>query len=134
MNFKLPKMEKSFDIQINGVESKLLYNGKFVFLRPSLGAQSNIDVMHKRLNGDLITLKDNTFKFNEAVSYLRFALIEYPEWWKDSKFGHDLYDANVVIELYNKCMGFEEEFMSKLHSKDGEEIREGENKESKAEA
>jgi hypothetical protein len=36
---------------------------------------------------------------NEALSFLRFTLKGFPDWWKDSDFGGGIYDANVVRHL-----------------------------------
>ena len=36
--------------------------------------------------------------------------------------GMDLYDANVVVEIYNKCSSYEERYTKKLHKEDGEKI------------
>ena len=122
MSFQLPKMEFSFDVAVNGNQTNVAYTGTFIYKRPTIGDRSRIDVMNKRLNGDLLTLENETMLFNEAISHLRFTLIEYPEWWKAANLGMDLYDANVVVEIYNKCVDFEEVFMKRLHSKDGERI------------
>jgi hypothetical protein len=115
MKVKLPKMEHSFSINVNGRETGVVYVGDFLFVRPTLGDRSKIDVMHKRLNGDLTTLNNDTFKFNEAISYLRFSLKEFPTWWEDSGMGINLYDSNVVVEVYNKCVEYEADFLAKLH-------------------
>lgn len=121
-NFKLPNMEHSFQISVNGNDTGTTYTGDFTYKRPTVGDRSRIDVMNKRLNGDLLTLEPETVQFNEAVAYLRFTLTKFPDFWKDSNMGMDLYDSNVVVEVYNKCSKFEEEYLSKVHSKDGEGI------------
>ena len=110
-------MEHSFDINVNGKETGITYTGSFLYRRPTLGARSRIDVMNKKLNGDLTTLDENTYLFNEAISYLRFTLIEVPDFWRDADMGMNLYDSNVVVEVYNKCIEFESKFLEKLHGK-----------------
>lgn len=120
MQFKLPSMEKTFNIELNGSITGVTFAGQFTYKKPSLGAKSKIDVMHKSMNGDLRTLDDNTYLFNQAISYLRYSLISFPDWWKETSMGMELHDSNVVIEVYNKCIDFESEFLTKLHSKEGE--------------
>lgn len=110
----LPSMDFVFDIQVTGVESKINWVGKFVYKRPTLGARSRIDVMRTRLNGDLQNVDDEVRDYNDAVSYLRYTLADYPEWWSESQYGLDLYDGNVVSEIYNKCMEFENEWKKKV--------------------
>ena len=48
------------------------------------------------------------------LSWLRFGLIEYPDWWKDSNYGLELYDVNIISEIYNKCMKFEDDWKESL--------------------
>ena len=111
--FKLPPMELAFDIQVKGAETGLDWVGKFKYKRPSLGDRSRIDVMRTRLNGDLTMLDQETIDFNEAIAHLRHTLIDYPDWWKDSNMGLDLYDGNVVAEIFNRCMAYEIEWKKK---------------------
>jgi len=122
---RLPSMEYPFDIQVTGNETRDLFIGKFKYRRPSCGARSRIDAMRARLNNDLITLDQDTLDFNMAISHLRFTLDDYPEWWVASSYGMDLYDYNVVAELYNRCMAFEEEWKKKVYSGEGTTVAEG---------
>lgn len=131
MKYTLPKMNHNFDINVNGKETGVTFVGNFRYKRPSLGDRSRIEVMLRRLSGDLFTIDQNIQLFNEAVSHLKYTLEEFPDWWKESNFGLDLYDSNVVIEIYNECMSYEENFLKKLHSKGGDNL-ESENGESQA--
>lgn len=115
---KLPPMEHSFEIQVQGNESGINWVGKFKYKRPSLGARSRIDVMRTRLNGDLDGLSQEVRDFNEAIAHLRYTLEDFPDWWRDSAFGLDLYDGNVVSEIYNKIMDFEDEWKKKIFGGD----------------
>jgi len=112
----------NFEIQLIGDESRINWFGKFKYTRPNLGARSRIDVMRTRLDGDLDNLDYAVRDYNKAVSYLRYTLSEYPDWWRDSSFGFDLYDANVISEIYNKCMEFEEEWKKKVFGGDASEV------------
>lgn len=52
-----------------------------------------------------------------AFSELRVRLTDYPRWWEESGFGMDLFDENVIAELYKEATRVEheaqEEFMKK---------------------
>lgn len=111
---KLPSMDFPFDVAIKGRETGIMWTGKFKYRRPTIGHRSRIDVMRARLNGDLETVDTETKDFNEAISHLRWTIIESPEWWKDSNFGLDLYDGNVIGEIYSKVMEFEKEWRGKV--------------------
>lgn len=106
-SYKLPNMEFRFKIQLVGEESRVNWVGDFVYQRPTLQERAMIDVMRARLNGDLRSIDPDTNAYNEALSHLRFTLKEYPAWWKEADMGGGLYDANVVLEIYSKCMEFE---------------------------
>jgi len=118
-------MEHSFDIQVTGAETREIFIGKFKYRRPSCGARSRIAAMRARLNNDLTTLDEDTSDFNMAISHLRFTLDDFPQWWADAAFGIDLYDANVVAEIYNRCMAFEEEWKTKVYSGNATTVVEG---------
>ena len=105
--YALPDMEHRFKVQVLGEESKINWAGDFMYRRPTLRERAQVDLLKTRLNGDLLTLDPDIVALNEALAYLRFTLKEYPDWWKDTDFGGDLYDANVILEVYNKCQDFE---------------------------
>lgn len=112
-SFKLPNMEHKFKIQLLGEESRINWVGDFTYRRPTLQERAMIDVMRSKLNGDLRTIDPDTNAYNEALAHLRFTLKEYPEWWKDADLGGSLYDANVILEIYGKCMEFEASWREK---------------------
>lgn len=119
---KLPKMEHVFEVNLVGRESGVNYIGRFKYKRPSLGMRSRIDVMRARLNGDLSNLDPDITEFNEVISHLRYTLTEFPDWWRDANFGLDLYDGNVVADVYNKCMEFETEWKKRVFGGDQKSV------------
>jgi len=126
--YTLPNMEFKFKIQVVGEESSINWAGDFTYRRPVLQERAMIEVMEKRLNGDLTTIDPDTAAYNEAMAHLRFTLKEYPDWWKETDFGGSLYDANVIVEIYNKCLEFEATWRKKSHGGDKEEVRAGNEK------
>jgi hypothetical protein len=123
--YVLPHMEYKFSITIVGEESRIRWVGDFLYRRPTLRERSAIDALHKRLNGDLTTLQEDVAALNEALAFLRFTLKDYPNWWKDSDMGGALYDANVIIEIYNRCMAFEAEWRKKTMGGDPAKVEDG---------
>lgn len=119
---KLPDQSFTFDIQVLGKESNINWVGKFKYKRPSLGARSRINVMRTRMNGDLENLAQEVLDFNEAIAHLRYTLVDFPEWWTDSAYGLELYDGNVISEIYNKCMDFEDEWKKKVFGGDAKAV------------
>lgn len=107
---KLPSMEHTFTLNVIGSETKQAFDGTFTYKRPTLGKRLEANKMEARLREEKITLDGNVNRYVEMISYLRFGLIAYPDWWKNSNFGLDLYDINIIIELYNECDKFEAEW------------------------
>lgn len=120
--FKLPNMEHKFSIQITGEESGINWIGNFVYRRPSLRARSRIEILNKSMNGDMFTIDEDIRAYNEAISHLRHTLIETPDWWKEADFGGELYDANVVLEIMDKCMKFEASWREKVHGGEPQKV------------
>ncbi len=121
--YSLPNMEFSFEYQGKGEESGMNWTGSFTYRRPTLRERALIDVMSKRMAGDLSTVSQDVAYYNEASAHLRFTLKSYPEWWKDSDFGGMLYDANVIMDLYDKVLEFEAKWREKTFGEeDGVEV------------
>ena len=120
--YALPNMEHEFSIQVKGNESQLNWVGDFKYRRPSIASRGQIDVMRAKLNRDLVSIDPETNLTHTALAHLRFTLIDSPEWWKDSDYGGDLYDNNVIIEIYDKCIDFEKAWSEKVHGGESEDV------------
>jgi len=55
-------------------------------------------------------------KYAEVFSQLDIRVIEAPSWWKENGLGLDLEDDNVIVEVYNKTMKVEEEFLARRNA------------------
>ena len=120
--FVFPNMECKFSIQVVGEETGINWAGDFVYKRPTLQERAMIDAMRARLGNDLRTLDPDVVAFNESLSCLRFTLKEYPTWWKETDMGGSLYDGNVILEVYAKCMEFEANWKTKIHSGNPDDV------------
>lgn len=120
--FALPDMTFSFEIQSKGRETGVNWAGKFKYKRPTLGDRARIDVLRARLSGDIESLRPDVLDFVEAISHLRHTLTEFPEWWTNLSYGLDLYDGNVVSDVYNKCLEYEKEWQEKIFSGDASKV------------
>lgn len=58
----------------------------------------------------------------EMLSHLSVSVSDSPLWWKESNAGLDLYDDNVVIQLYEKTAEAQKAEMKEV-SKKGEEAQ-----------
>jgi len=110
----LPSMESTFTLKVNGSNTKQLWEGKFTYKRPTIGTQSEISKTTARLNEDLKNLDEDMQFLHRILAILKHTLIDSPDWWKNSKYGLDLYDTNVIFEIYKTIQDFEDEWYSKV--------------------
>lgn len=106
-------MESSFSINsLEGIITRKLFHGDFTCKIPNLKIQALIEKHKAMLNGGLqASLDPLTLHMHHMLAYLRYTLTDFPKWWKEADMGYDLYDGNIVEELYNRVMKFESEWM-----------------------
>ena len=110
----LPSMEHTFTLNVKGSITGQHFDGTFTYKRPSLRGQSDIAKMASRLNEDLKNLDEDTKILHNVLSNLRHTLIQAPEWWKACDYGYELYDVNVIMELYKETVNFENKWFEKV--------------------
>lgn len=110
----LPSMEKTFTIDVKGSDTGQQFQGTFTYKRPNLRAKSNAAKLAARLNEDLKNLDDDTKFIHDVLANLRYSLSQTPDWWQKADFGLDLYDTNVIFDVYKACVDFENEWTEKV--------------------
>jgi len=112
----LPPMETELSLEVTGILTKTVYRGTFRYRIPNISRNSQIAIMESRLNSG-VELDPTTKLLHYMLAYLRYTIDEQEasKWWISSNFGADLYDVNVVTELYQKCFNFEREWNTKVH-------------------
>lgn len=123
----LPSMECTFSINVRGADTGQQFQGTFTYKRPNLRAKSNAAKLAARLNEDLRNLDEDTKFIHEVLANLRYSLILTPDWWQKADFGLELYDINVIFDIYKACVDFENEWTDKVwgnQEKAKEELKE----------
>jgi len=123
----LPSMEFSFSIDVKGSDTGQQFQGTFTYKRPNLRLKSNAAKLAARLNEDLRNLDEDTKFIHDVLANLRFSLIQTPDWWQKSDFGLELYDTNVIFDIYKACIDFENAWTEKVwgnQEKAKEELKE----------
>lgn len=111
----IPPIECDFTIDIEGHVTKKRFVGEFTCKIPRKKEQCLIDKHRVFLNGGMPEqLSPETLRFHHWISYLRYTITESPKFWKDSDLGYELYDANVVEDVYNKVLDFEVEWLKEI--------------------
>jgi hypothetical protein len=132
----LPSMETTFTLDVKGADTGQSYQGTFTYKRPNIGAKSKIAKLATRLNEDLANLDPDMKFVHQILAELRFTIVNSPEWWQKSDFGLELFDENVIFEIYKNCVSFEREWTDKVWGKQEDkkaEIKEELKKKAKAE-
>lgn len=107
-------MEFTFELNKKGSSSGKLYEGSFTYKRLTIGSQGRAGVLKAKLNGDLTAIDPEIDRLHEMLSWLRYGLIDYPDWWRECSFGENLYDLNILEELYLRVVDFEKEWTKKI--------------------
>lgn len=115
---EIPLMDHEFEVSVEGEITKKQYVGKFKYRIPNLKAKALADKKRAELDGPLGDLIDPSVQqLHYMIAYLRFTLIDMPDWWSDSDYGYGLHDYSVVKAVYDKTQDFETTWMEKVWGK-----------------
>lgn len=111
----LPDTSYEFHLSVKGNLTNLLYEGNFKFQIPNIKRRAEAEKERARLVDNLgKSLEDDTNMLFAMYGYLKHSLVDFPLWFKESDYGMDLLDINVISELYSKCTKFELDWYSKV--------------------
>ena len=132
----LPAMEHSFSINTEGTDTKQRFTGNFTYKRPNIRLKSDISKMTARLNEDLQNLDEDVAFLHFVLSTLRYTLTNMPDWWKEADYGMDLYDTNVILDIYKAVRKFETSYFEELYGQQDKAVikKKKKDKPSKSEA
>lgn len=107
----MARLTVPFYIHVVGDDTGEVFRGEFsAKTRLSHRDELQRDRVRRELLGpDPQNAEENSIARAMAFSELRVRLTSYPDWWAASGFGLDLFDENVIAELYSECMRIERE-------------------------
>ena len=111
---ELPSMEHTFQVKVEGKAGGQVYEGTFTYKRPTIRQKSLISKLAAKLNEDIKYLDEDTKFLHQIIASLHHTLVEAPAWWKKSDSGLELYDFNVILDIYKECEKFEDEWFEKV--------------------
>jgi hypothetical protein len=79
--------------------------GNFLAKRLSIGEQTQVGVT-KAMFARSLQVDANTDQLLHMFAYLQHTLIEKPDWFKPA----DMFDDDLVISIYKRCLAFEASF------------------------
>ncbi len=116
----LPEREYTFKIEIKGKVSAINYEGDFKARIPRNKEQSLIAKEKALLNAGFdATLSLEIKNLHAMVAYFRHTIINAPDWFVESAYGYDLFDINVLEDIYGKILEQEEKWMETIWGKSG---------------
>lgn len=112
----LPDTTKEITLEVVGSVTKKKFVGEFTCKIPNMEDQVLIAKAEANANGQYpMYLDSGVLKLNKMHAYLKYTIIGIvPKFWQESKNGIQLRDMNVIEELYNKVLAFEEEWIKKV--------------------
>lgn len=112
---EIPSTELDFMVEVEGDVTKKRFVGEFTCKIPNKKTQCFIDKHRAFLNGPMQdSLSPDTLRFHHMVSYLRYTITDSPKWWKENDLGYEMYDENVIKEVYEKVLDFEEKWLTQV--------------------
>ncbi len=101
----LPSNEYTFSFKTTGDKTKKVFEGSFT-VKCLLTSAEIIEVGLRldQYNRGSKTLAPGVNLLNRAFAELDVRMIKAPSWWKDSQDGRDLFDTNVVLEVFDRAI------------------------------
>lgn len=116
---ELPPDTKIIQVDVVGAITKRRFMGEFKCRIPTLEDQSSMARFEATLNGESTAL--GTSRINKMIAYLKYTVLESPISWRESNMGHRLRDPNVVEEVYNQVLAFEDQWLKEVWGEDEDE-------------
>jgi hypothetical protein len=111
----IPAKDFEFQFDSTGALTNERYFGDFKCKIPNLKKQSEIAKHKAFLNaGYDATLDQGTKNIHHMVSYLKHTITSAPQWFYDSDGCYDLFDNNVIEDLYGEVLKREEEWIKQV--------------------
>lgn len=115
---QLPPLEQEFSIDVVGTLTNTQYQGDFKCKILNARERGRAGVRLGALNLGLAAfVEKDADNYHFMISWLEQALISAPEWWMKADKGQELYDVNVIEEIYNAVEKFEDEWYFKVWGK-----------------
>lgn len=111
----VPSTTHEFQIEITGDITRKRFLGDFISKIPTIKDQAMIARHEVTLNGDNpMYLDEGVRQINKKIAHLRFTLVEFPKFWRDSDLGYELRDPNVIDAVYQAVIDYENDWVNSI--------------------
>jgi len=112
---EMPSMEGEFDVEVIGELTKKKFLGSFTSRILNRKNRAAVGKHRAYLNGaDPQGLSIDILALHHKIAYLKLALTDAPKFWKGSDGGYELFDGNVIDEVYVQVLAFEKQWMTEV--------------------
>lgn len=120
----LPESTTTFQIDTVGRITKRRFLGEFTCKIPTLKDQSAIARRLAALNGEFGPMLPKGIQdLHMKLAKLYYTLTDVPTAWKKADYGHDLVDDNIISEVYDKVVEFEDKWVEMMWGKEEPEAK-----------
>lgn len=124
---QLSPTKHSFRIDVAGDLTKAKYQGNFECKILNRGERALVSKHRAFLNGDVESNLDiATLNFHYMISFLKYSLTSVPDFWRDSDYGYAIYDENVIKEVFDEVIKFEENWLKEIWGDEFSKLQEKE--------
>lgn len=109
--------EYTFHLSVKGESTGLKYEGTFK-VKCLLTTSEKVDIGLRldSYNRGSKTVSQGVAVLNATLAELDVRIMESPSFWKDSDYGRELLDTNVIYEVFKKSNEAEEDFKERIRS------------------
>lgn len=119
---EMPEPNHTFQLDITGSITRKRFLGEFSCMVATIREQGMAAKHEAALNGEYGPfIPEGIQRMHRMIAYLRYTLTDTPTFWKKADLGYALRDPNVVEEVYNQVLAFEEKWLKQIWGEDENE-------------
>ncbi len=114
---------KVLELDCKSANGRRSYKGKFPYKVPTMGDRVDIATLRAQYTQQVQNVAADGVSIADMIAYLNVTLDQEkcPDWWKESKFGIDLYDYTPIMELNDLGRAYEATFLGDGSDAGGDE-------------
>lgn len=114
----IPKNERTFQFKKTGDLYGKIYEGAFtVKCILTILDKRMLEIEKSRLKLDIKNPSPDLVAWATILANLRVRIIKSPDWWKESNYGDNIEDEEIVTSLFEDVMAQEEAWREELKAK-----------------
>jgi hypothetical protein len=114
----LPKPQATFSVDTVGETTGHHYKGDFTVKTVlSILEKHQVELEKTRMMADYANPTAGLAGISVTVANLRVRIVKSPDWWQESGQGNNIWDENIINELFDKSMAAEGKWRESIAKK-----------------